>query len=511
MVDTTKTLTPDLAIETDAATDADLLPSLEQSLTLARSQLQKFANDDRFQQQLTIAFGDRADLKSLQSDWQSGDFSILSGLEILPGANLGNAKGAYGTTTDRIYLSQDCLRANQNNPQALASVLLEEAGHRIDARFNPTDSPGDEGKLFARIVQNISITDVQLQQLKTEDDRVTITLGNGSQISVEQASNYLGNNLKDLKSGLDQALDTLQQAVNGQALGNSLPLLGDKLKDNPAAQFIAKLKTEIDNQFAKLPNLDNPTEDDIKQVIQAAATKLGILKQVSDLQELASADRMEYVLKVSDIITDKTSLQSDLGLENLGLKVSGDVDTKLGYDFTLGFGVDKTKGFFLDTSTAPLDLKLAVATPALTGKAALGFLNFSATDAGTSFTGDFNIKLKNPNPNHLLFVSDLNAIGTKYEDLVEAKLTGNADIELKLLADTGVKGLPSVSTDLAVQWAFNASLGGGNQGDRRSASITSLSMPDRRFPTSSTRSSKMSKPSPIHCSRCWTYCSIRCQ
>jgi Ca2+-binding RTX toxin-like protein len=456
------TLANNLAIDADLSSDADLLPSLEDSLSLARVQLQKFANDAQFQQQLTTAFGDRANLNSLQSDLKSGDFRILSGLEILPGTNLGSAKGAYGTTTDRIYLSQEFLRANQHNPQALASVILEEVGHRIDVMFNTTDSPGDEGKIFSRIVQDIPTTDVQLQQLKTDDDHSTLTLQDGSQIGVEQAGSYLGSNLKDLKLGLDQALDTLQKAVNGQALGNSLPLLGDKLKDNPAAQFITKLKTEIDNQFAKLPNLDNPTADDIKQVLQAAASKLGILKEVKDLQELESADRVEYMLKVSDIIADKTSLQSDLGLENLGLKVSGDVDTKLGYDFTLGFGVDKTKGFFLDTSTAPLDLKLAVATPALTGKAALGFLNFSATDAGTSFSGDFKIKLKNPNPNNLLFLSDLNAIGTRYGDLVEAKLTGDADIELKLLADTG-KGLPSVSTDLAVQWAFNASLGGGNK------------------------------------------------
>jgi Ca2+-binding RTX toxin-like protein len=464
----TNTLDHHPAIDTDLTnqsetTEADLMPSLAPSLQLARTQLQKFANDPQFQQQAAIAFGDQAKINSLQSDWQSGDFRILSGLEVLPGENFGSAKGAYGTTSDRIYLSQDFLNANQDNPQALASVILEEVGHRIDAMFNSTDSPGDEGKIFSSIVQNIPLTDAQLQQLKLEDDLGTLTLPNGEQIGVEQASNYIGDNLKDLKAGLDQALDTLQKAVNGQALGNSLPLLGDKLKDNPAAQFITKLKTEIDSEFAKLPNLDNPTADDIKQVIQAAASKLGILKQVNDLTEVASADRIEYVLKVSDIIADKTSLQSDLGLENLGLKVSGDVDTKLGYDFTLGFGVDKTKGFFLDTSTAPLDLKLAVATPALTGKAALGFLNFSATDAGTSFTGDFNIKLKNPNPNNLLFVSDLNAIGTKYEDLVEAKLTGNADIELKLLADTGTKGLPSVSTDLAIQWAFNASLGGGNK------------------------------------------------
>lgn len=264
---------------------------------------------------------------------------------------------------------------------------------------------------------------------------------------------YTGTNLSTFKSGLDTALDTLQTAVDGQALGNSLPLLGDSLKNNPVAQFITKLQKAIDNELAKLPNPTAPTTDDIKQVLNTAASKLGILK---DLQELDSANQVEYVLKLGeDLATVSTPLAADIGLPNLGLKVNGNADTKIGYDFTLGFGLDKDKGFFLDTSQAPLNLKLGVTTPSLNNKASLGFLQFDAKDGGTNFNGDFAISLKNTKPQKELYLTDISAIGTNYQNLVDVKLKGNADVELKLGASTGVKGLPSVSTDLGVKWNFN--------------------------------------------------------
>ena len=138
---------------------------------------------------------------------------------------------------------------------------------------------------------------------------------------------YTGTNLSTFKSGLDTALDTLQTAVDGQALGNSLPLLGDSLKNNPVAQFITKLQKAIDNELAKLPNPTAPTTDDIKQVLNTAASKLGILK---DLQELDSANQVEYVLKLGeDLATVSTPLAADIGLPNLGLKVNGNADTKI--------------------------------------------------------------------------------------------------------------------------------------------------------------------------------------
>jgi hypothetical protein len=261
---------------------------------------------------------------------------------------------------------------------------------------------------------------------------------------------YTGTNLNTLKSGLDTTLDTLQAAIDRQVLGNSLPLLGDTLKDNNAAKFITKIKAAFDVELSKLTN---PTVEDLQQALQTAATNLGIFKNI---QASDSATEIRYVLRLGqDPIDVSTPLASNIGLPNLGLKIEGNANTKLGYDFTLGFGLDKDKGFFFDTSKDDLDLKLGVTTPGLNAKTSLGFLQFNGKDAGTSFNGDFAIDLKSSQADPLLFLPDLAAIGTNYQNLVDAKLTGNADIKFNLGATTGIKGLPSVSTDLGIKWNFN--------------------------------------------------------
>jgi hypothetical protein len=65
-------------------------------------------------------------------------------------------------------------------------VLLEEIGHSVDARLNVTDSPGDEGAIFAAVVQGKTFDGAYLASLKAEDDSETIHL-NAKEIQVEQA------------------------------------------------------------------------------------------------------------------------------------------------------------------------------------------------------------------------------------------------------------------------------------------------------------------------------------
>ncbi len=57
------------SVESSTILDADLISSLEKSLILAQDQLQQFANNAEFSQQLTIAFGTSASGLALQTDW----------------------------------------------------------------------------------------------------------------------------------------------------------------------------------------------------------------------------------------------------------------------------------------------------------------------------------------------------------------------------------------------------------------------------------------------------------
>ncbi|WP_199332029.1 Calx-beta domain-containing protein [Anabaena lutea] len=161
---------------------------LRSVLALTYDQLSIFAGLENFWNLFDTTFGtqyDRTVAVTLRSQWQAGDFSQLPQIEILDSSILGNANGAYASSTNKIYLSNSFL-ANAT-PTAVSAVLLEEIGHYVDAHINQTDSAGDEGAIFAELVQGNSLDTETLQTLKAEDDHATITV-DGQVVAVEQNS-----------------------------------------------------------------------------------------------------------------------------------------------------------------------------------------------------------------------------------------------------------------------------------------------------------------------------------
>jgi Ca2+-binding RTX toxin-like protein len=73
---------------------------------------------------------------------------------------------------------------------------LEELGHHIDTQLNSADSLGDEGELFAALVQGRSIDANQLKRLQTEDDTATLFV-NGQAVQVEQSTGVTINDNDD--------------------------------------------------------------------------------------------------------------------------------------------------------------------------------------------------------------------------------------------------------------------------------------------------------------------------
>jgi Domain of unknown function (DUF4114) len=61
--------------------------------------------------------------------------------------------------------------------------LLEEFGHYLDSRLNTTDSEGDEGEIFSKLIQNLPL---DLATLKLEDDLNIINL-DGQKVAIESA------------------------------------------------------------------------------------------------------------------------------------------------------------------------------------------------------------------------------------------------------------------------------------------------------------------------------------
>ncbi|MDB9455412.1 bluetail domain-containing putative surface protein [Dolichospermum circinale] len=160
---------------------------LQATLNKTYNQLKNFAGLNDFWNLFEIAFGTQYDhtvATNLRSQWLVGDFSSFPQIEILDSSILGNANGAYGTSTNKIYLASDFLDTATDTD--IIAVLLEEYGHFIDAHINQKDSAGDEGDIFSNLVRGNILSAATLQTLKNENDWATITI-DGQSIEVEQA------------------------------------------------------------------------------------------------------------------------------------------------------------------------------------------------------------------------------------------------------------------------------------------------------------------------------------
>ncbi|MDJ0674655.1 MAG: FG-GAP-like repeat-containing protein [Calothrix sp. MO_167.B42] len=151
--------------------------------------LEQFSTDADFPAKMHLAFGDSWEEQTAQSLIADiTNHQALPGLTIVSDQVLG-AQGAFGAGT--IYLSHSFINQNLTNPQAIGDVLLEEIGHYLDSQLNPVDSPGDEGRIFAALVQNQPLDESQLAILKAEDDSDVLQL-DGETIPVEYSLEETG-------------------------------------------------------------------------------------------------------------------------------------------------------------------------------------------------------------------------------------------------------------------------------------------------------------------------------
>ncbi len=161
---------------------------LNKALSEVYAQLQIYAQKDYFFNILEQVFGNNFDLskaEKIRLQWQLGDFSLLPVIQVISSSTLNTTLGAYATTTNQIYLSENWLSNSQ--PGAIANVLLEEIGHWLDTQINSVDTPGDEGELFSALIRGKILSESELQRITSEDDTAVITI-NGQTIQVEQAT-----------------------------------------------------------------------------------------------------------------------------------------------------------------------------------------------------------------------------------------------------------------------------------------------------------------------------------
>jgi hypothetical protein len=106
----------------------------------------------------------------------SGNFTNTPAIELLSKAAISQANGTFAAQTNTIYLSQEYVGGNSNDPGVIANALLEGIGHFLDYQINRTDSPGDEGAIFAALAQGKRLDSPTLQTLKAENDSIAVPI-----------------------------------------------------------------------------------------------------------------------------------------------------------------------------------------------------------------------------------------------------------------------------------------------------------------------------------------------
>jgi len=168
--------------------EADINGILATSLQTAIGQLKKFVIDPVFSDNMTTSFGSKIDLeeaKHLIQELANGQ--SLPQIEILSAKDINGYNGGFDVLTNTVYISEDFLLQNANNPDAISSVILEEIGHFVDARVNAIDSVGDEGEIFSALVRGTNLSPADVLTLKSENDQATIN-PNGQPILVETSA-----------------------------------------------------------------------------------------------------------------------------------------------------------------------------------------------------------------------------------------------------------------------------------------------------------------------------------
>ncbi len=241
----------------------------EQVMPKVYQQLQLFASNPTFLEQLKLPFGDSLDIQKAQTlatEWLTGNFSALAPIKIVASADIKGSSGAFADATNQIYLAEDILTGSNVN-QAV-SVVLEEIGHSIDPQLNSSDSLGDEGEIFANIVQGKGLSPEQIQTLKTDDDAALVTI-DGQQIAIEKADFDI-NNLWYVQ-GYDWSSGKMNY-VTEYDFGSNTRTDGKKgfvgnwgtgaVKDGlPSDKFLLRFYTQADFQQGQTYNFNVKSDD----------------------------------------------------------------------------------------------------------------------------------------------------------------------------------------------------------------------------------------------------------
>jgi hypothetical protein len=147
--------------------------TLDTATADAQAQLVAFVSQPDWIEKIKPAFGSTLNIDAANAIAQlvvNGSFQFSSQVKVVPAVALNGANSVYDINSNLFYVSEEFINANINQPEAIASALIEEFGHYLDIQVNPQDSPGDEGRIFAAIVQGTMLSVSDWDALLAVDD-----------------------------------------------------------------------------------------------------------------------------------------------------------------------------------------------------------------------------------------------------------------------------------------------------------------------------------------------------
>ena len=211
----------------DAMVDSTGQSAESQASEMFKEQFGAMAKDkEQFHAFMKQVYGDNYDAataEQLRQKALTGDYSFLPPVQFVSREDLAGANGAYSADEGVIYLADDL----KNNPELMQSTFVEEAGHHIDTLVNKSDTAGDEGEMFRRIMAGEKLSDAQVAEIRNENDKGTITV-DGKEIEVEfwnpikaikKAAKAVGDAVSGAAKAVGDAVTGAAKAVGGAVAG----------------------------------------------------------------------------------------------------------------------------------------------------------------------------------------------------------------------------------------------------------------------------------------------------
>jgi Ca2+-binding RTX toxin-like protein len=397
----------------------------------------------------------------------------------------------------------DITLASTSDPSKPASLTFALTPNPDSSGFYTFDNLTGSSFTFTgdgTLSANLPITVGSTTITPTPAIKASVDLNNLSSfdISVDNLSGLLDAILGSLDfgtliQGFEGFLDVLKKALESDIL-KKLPVIGDDV--DGAAKFIDDLHNFADNLKTQLDAVKSVTTgkaDVIKTFIfnalgssadGATGLALGILKNndsnpaitkdditVNLPDDLSTATEVSVIFKIGG--TQHANPHFDLGLSGFGLGVStsGGIDLDVDYAMDIDIGISRSSGFFfgLNNNSDP-EVSFGVHAKLDPGTQLglnLFFLNLTATDhqensttgdtngngqldGGTGFDATVNLDLSTSDPSNRLSLTNLQAT-------VTPTFTTAVTVDLDLVADINHnKNLPTLSTNLLVNWAFSS-------------------------------------------------------